>query len=131
VCTGQQFFPCALYCAVEEARADIILSLLYVCPRACLRTRKDYTQFEHFQIALALVQTLEQQRAASAAEVSAGNCPTCIGPVDGTLGSCAGLDSCLSSFDDRPAHFVNPWEFEDDPVRAPFAFVLLSGAVGC
>lgn len=39
-----------------------------------------------------------------------GNCPTCIGEVDGTLGSCSGLSACSSSYDDRPAHFVAPWE---------------------
>ncbi|KAG2453936.1 hypothetical protein HYH02_002139 [Chlamydomonas schloesseri] len=37
---------------------------------------------------------------------------TCIGVVDGTLGSCAGLDSCLSSFDDRPGHFIAPWTYD-------------------
>ncbi|KXZ55565.1 hypothetical protein GPECTOR_2g1114 [Gonium pectorale] len=45
-----------------------------------------------------------------------------IGVVDGTLGSCAGLQSCVSSFDDRPGHFIAPWSHDlasrDDAVRA-------------
>ncbi|GIL79789.1 hypothetical protein Vretimale_12413 [Volvox reticuliferus] len=41
-----------------------------------------------------------------------GSCPTCIGVVDDTLGSCGGLRSCVSSFDDRPGHFVAPWTYE-------------------
>jgi hypothetical protein len=35
-----------------------------------------------------------------------------LGPVDGTLGSCAGIDPCSSSYDDRPPHFVAPWQFD-------------------
>eukprot|EP00198_Chlamydomonas_reinhardtii_P006596 XP_001695932.1 predicted protein [Chlamydomonas reinhardtii] len=27
--------------------------------------------------------------------------------------SCAGLDTCLSSFDDRPGHFIAPWTFDN------------------
>lgn len=46
-----------------------------------------------------------------------GTGPTDIGQVDGTLGSCAGLRECLSSFDDRPLHFANPWEYEGSQVR--------------
>ena len=54
------------------------------------------------------------------------NCATCIGPIDGTLGSCAGLQECLSSFDDRPEHFINPWEFDEpaDLVRRHCATVI-------
>ena len=48
---------------------------------------------------------------------SSGDCATCLGPVDGTLGSCAGLQACVSSFDDRPDHFLNPWEIDDNVVR--------------
>eukprot|EP00798_Chlamydomonas_sp_ICE-L_P016271 gene16271-22451_t len=45
-----------------------------------------------------------------------GNCATCIGVVDGTLGSCASeVNSCLSSYDDRPGHFIAPWTFDDRP----------------
>ncbi|WIA14255.1 hypothetical protein OEZ85_002791 [Tetradesmus obliquus] len=35
-----------------------------------------------------------------------------LGPVDGTLGSCSGIDPCSSSYDDRPPHFVAPWQFD-------------------
>lgn len=54
------------------------------------------------------VQLLNGALGANAAET--GDCATCLGAVDGTLGSCAGIDGCISSFDDR--HFVNPWEFD-------------------
>ena len=39
---------------------------------------------------------------------------TCIGQVDGALGSCAGVCSreCRSSFDDRPPYFLAPWEYD-------------------
>ncbi|GFR48772.1 hypothetical protein Agub_g10593 [Astrephomene gubernaculifera] len=46
-------------------------------------------------------------------EPNFGNCPTCVGVIDGTLGSCGGLRSCLSSFDDRPGHFVAPWMYDN------------------
>jgi hypothetical protein len=46
-----------------------------------------------------------------------GVCASCIGPVDGTLGTCDGLPNCLSTFDDRPDHFLTPWEYTGDPVR--------------
>ncbi|PNH12254.1 hypothetical protein TSOC_000844, partial [Tetrabaena socialis] len=36
-----------------------------------------------------------------------------IGVVDGTLGSCAGWRACLSTFDDRPGHFVAPWTYDE------------------
>mmetsp|Transcript_1024 Transcript_1024/g.1661 ORF Transcript_1024/g.1661 Transcript_1024/m.1661 type:complete len:265 (-) Transcript_1024:799-1593(-) len=42
-----------------------------------------------------------------------GTCPTCIGVVDGTLGSCAGLKACMSSYDDRPGFFIAPWSHEE------------------
>ena len=47
-----------------------------------------------------------------------GDCPTCIGPSSEALGSCAGLNACISSYDDRPAHFVTPWEFEESQSQA-------------
>lgn len=82
------------------------------------------------------------QAALAGAEVppppQTGTCPTCIGLVDGTLGrcgcgscpflllhpspppahtrhSCAGIDACSSSYDDRPPHFVAPWQYEGQP----------------
>eukprot|EP00892_Ulva_mutabilis_P005260 jgi/Ulvmu1/3105/UM015_0145.1 len=60
--------------------------------------------------ALCVSQFLSRPLEATAAE--ADECATCLGAVDGTLGSCAGIDGCISSFDDRPKHFVNPWEFD-------------------
>lgn len=36
-----------------------------------------------------------------------------IGVVDGTLGSCAGVGPCMSSYDDRPGHFIAPWAHEE------------------
>jgi len=49
-----------------------------------------------------------------------GDCPTCVAGSSrsGTLGACAGA-ACVSSFDDRPDHFVAPWEF-DGPAAAAF-----------
>eukprot|EP01018_Ginkgo_biloba_P030153 Gb_15195 [translate_table: standard] len=35
------------------------------------------------------------------AEPERGSCPTCIGVVDETLGSCSAVTNCVSSFDDR------------------------------
>ncbi|MEW5301405.1 MAG: hypothetical protein WDW38_009619 [Sanguina aurantia] len=45
-------------------------------------------------------------------EPEIGNCPTCLGAVDGTLGSCSDQPHCLSSYDDRPPHFVAPWQYD-------------------
>lgn len=40
-------------------------------------------------------------------------CASCVGYVDGTLGSCSAVDlPCSSSYDDRPAHFVAPWQYD-------------------
>lgn len=41
-----------------------------------------------------------------------GDCPTCVGGVNDTLGTCGSSRACRSSYDDRPAYFYNPWEFE-------------------
>jgi hypothetical protein len=48
----------------------------------------------------------------NAAAVAAAAATSGLGPVDGTLGSCAGIDPCSSSYDDRPPHFVAPWQFD-------------------
>ena len=32
--------------------------------------------------------------------------------------SCAGQISCASTYDDRPGHFVAPWEFTGSPTAA-------------
>jgi uncharacterized protein (DUF1499 family) len=45
----------------------------------------------------------------------AANEATSLGLIDDTLGSCAGLRSCVSSYDDRPSFFASPWELEDQP----------------
>jgi hypothetical protein len=38
---------------------------------------------------------------------------TQLGAVDGTLGACgSGSLACFSTFDDRPAHFAAPWEYD-------------------
>lgn len=50
---------------------------------------------------------------ASAAEVM--DEATSLGVIDDTLGSCAGLHSCVSSYDDRPGFFASPWELSDQP----------------
>jgi len=44
----------------------------------------------------------------------------CVGAVDGALGSCAGVGGreCRSSYDDRPAYFLTPWEYDNAPSRA-------------
>lgn len=46
-----------------------------------------------------------------------------LGPVDGTLGSCAGLDPCSSSYDDRPPYFVAPWQYDGSTAAALQALV--------
>lgn len=61
------------------------------------------------QLPLAPAQALEPQPAPAAPEPA---CASCVGYVDGTLGSCSGLDACSSSYDDRPAHFVAPWQYD-------------------
>lgn len=53
----------------------------------------------------AQVQVLEQP------EPLRGNCATCIGVVDETLGACGAILNCVSTFDDRPDFFIAPWEF--------------------
>jgi hypothetical protein len=49
---------------------------------------------------------------AAAAAAPAAVAASGLGPVDGTLGSCSGIDPCSSSYDDRPPHFVAPWQFD-------------------
>eukprot|EP01024_Parvocaulis_polyphysoides_P074617 TRINITY_DN9625_c0_g3_i3.p1 TRINITY_DN9625_c0_g3~~TRINITY_DN9625_c0_g3_i3.p1 ORF type:complete len:261 (-),score=38.55 TRINITY_DN9625_c0_g3_i3:242-1024(-) len=41
-----------------------------------------------------------------------GDCPTCVGGYGDTLGSCAGIKNCLSTYDDRPGFFIAPWEYD-------------------
>ncbi|GLC40701.1 hypothetical protein PLESTB_000031200 [Pleodorina starrii] len=76
---------------------------------------------------LALLSALSLSGILQETEPLTGSCPTCVGVVDGTLGSCAGLRSCLSSFDDRPGHFVAPWTY--DTVGRTEAVKLLAQAV--
>lgn len=46
-------------------------------------------------------------------------CASCVGYVDGTLGSCSAVDlPCSSSYDDRPAHFVAPWQYDGSTLAA-------------
>mmetsp|Transcript_24403 Transcript_24403/g.33617 ORF Transcript_24403/g.33617 Transcript_24403/m.33617 type:complete len:261 (-) Transcript_24403:199-981(-) len=62
---------------------------------------------------LALFAVQEQARAADQVTLpQKGVCTECIGLVDETLGSCDGFNAgtCLSTFDDRPAFFLAPWE---------------------
>eukprot|EP00878_Enallax_costatus_P004672 GHUV01004920.1.p1 GENE.GHUV01004920.1~~GHUV01004920.1.p1 ORF type:complete len:257 (+),score=44.47 GHUV01004920.1:189-959(+) len=59
------------------------------------------------------------------------NCPTCLGPVDGTLGSCSGLDPCSSSYDDRPANFAAPWMFDGSRQSAMRQLVSTLQELGC
>ena len=59
-------------------------------------------------LSLALCNTTSQSKAEN-------NGPTELGPIDDTLGSCAGLASCVSSYDDRPDYFIEPWELTDSP----------------
>eukprot|EP00186_Timspurckia_oligopyrenoides_P000700 CAMPEP_0182452422 /NCGR_PEP_ID=MMETSP1172-20130603/44242_1 /TAXON_ID=708627 /ORGANISM="Timspurckia oligopyrenoides, Strain CCMP3278" /LENGTH=219 /DNA_ID=CAMNT_0024650255 /DNA_START=641 /DNA_END=1300 /DNA_ORIENTATION=- len=39
------------------------------------------------------------------------NCPDCFGVVDGLLADCPSTWTCVSSQDDLPAHFQEPWEY--------------------
>lgn len=40
-------------------------------------------------------------------------CASCVGYVEGTLGSCSAVGApCSSSYDDRPQHFVAPWTYD-------------------
>uniref|UniRef100_A0A7S2ZDZ8 DUF1499 domain-containing protein n=1 Tax=Rhodosorus marinus TaxID=101924 RepID=A0A7S2ZDZ8_9RHOD len=42
-----------------------------------------------------------------------GNCPECLGVVDGLLADCPENSfSCVSSQDDAPRHFQEPWEYD-------------------
>eukprot|EP01025_Chloroclados_australasicus_P014723 TRINITY_DN16944_c0_g1_i2.p2 TRINITY_DN16944_c0_g1~~TRINITY_DN16944_c0_g1_i2.p2 ORF type:complete len:282 (+),score=23.05 TRINITY_DN16944_c0_g1_i2:616-1461(+) len=47
-----------------------------------------------------------------------GDCPTCVGGFGDTLGSCAGIKNCLSTYDDRPGFFVAPWEYDCSQTQA-------------
>ena len=65
-----------------------------------------------------LVTTQSQQQpspsaAFTTAAVDDPACASCVGYVDGTLGSCSAVElPCSSSYDDRPAHFVAPWSYD-------------------
>lgn len=61
----------------------------------------------------------EQQQQQQQVEPTKGNCATCLGVVDETLGACGAVPNCVSTFDDRPAFFIAPWEF---PGKLPTAF---------
>eukprot|EP00775_Hariotina_reticulata_P008941 gene8941-9118_t len=41
-----------------------------------------------------------------------------LGPIDGTLGSCSGIEQCSSSYDDRPSSFVAPWQYDGSQAAA-------------
>lgn len=43
-------------------------------------------------------------------------CATQIGLIDGSLGAC-GSGACLSSYDDRPQHALEPWTYEAERSR--------------
>eukprot|EP01026_Neomeris_dumetosa_P001356 TRINITY_DN10336_c0_g1_i1.p2 TRINITY_DN10336_c0_g1~~TRINITY_DN10336_c0_g1_i1.p2 ORF type:complete len:261 (-),score=30.00 TRINITY_DN10336_c0_g1_i1:160-942(-) len=47
-----------------------------------------------------------------------GDCPTCVGGFSDTLGSCAGLKNCISTYDDRPGYFIAPWEYDGSQQEA-------------
>jgi uncharacterized protein (DUF1499 family) len=64
--------------------------------------------FEHTPTALLHPTGVMHSPFAAAAAAAASG----LGPVDGTLGSCSGIDPCSSSYDDRPPHFVAPWQFD-------------------
>lgn len=57
---------------------------------------------------------------AAVAEVAAEPaCASCVGYVDGTLGSCSAVqEPCSSSYDDRPQHFAAPWQYESSTQAA-------------
>jgi len=43
-----------------------------------------------------------------------GDCPDCLGEVNGTLNACSmDKESCVSTLNDDEAHFAAPWEFND------------------
>lgn len=51
--------------------------------------------------------------AAAAAAQEEPACASCVGYVEGTLGSCSAVGApCSSSYDDRPQHFVAPWTYD-------------------
>eukprot|EP00250_Pteridium_aquilinum_P012120 c20522_g1_i2 orf=368-1129(-) len=59
-------------------------------------------------------------------EPSKGNCATCLGVVDETLGACGAAPNCVSTFDDRPSFFIAPWEF---PGKLTTAFQQIEGVL--
>ena len=43
-----------------------------------------------------------------------GDCVDCLGVVDDLLAACNGQNNCISSQDDRPAVFREPWMYDED-----------------
>lgn len=48
-----------------------------------------------------------------------GDCVECIGVVDDLLASCNGEKNCVSSQDDRPTVFREPWMYEEEEGKLP------------
>lgn len=62
---------------------------------------------------LPLAQASAPHLAAAAQEQAEPACASCVGYVEGTLGSCSAVAvPCSSSYDDRPQHFVAPWTYD-------------------
>jgi len=94
----------------------------------CVRSNRRDLLFSASFSALPLWEDLLREK-----QPERGNYPTCLGAVDGTLGSCSQITSCLSSYDDDPAHFIPPWEYQersvDDAMKNLKQAVLQAGAV--
>lgn len=87
-----------------------------------------------FLTGLLLAQVVTPQPAsqlvASAAEPEPA-CASCVGYVDGTLGSCSAVEGpCTSSYDDRPPYFVAPWEYDGNTQAAMRKLVSTLESVG-
>lgn len=88
--------------AVTVTRRGLLASLVALSPLA-------FDVSQH-RAADADTQSLATEVASVAQEPA---CASCVGYVDGTLGSCSAVaEPCTSSYDDRPGAFIAPWQYD-------------------
>lgn len=85
-------------CATADSRRALLLSCIAVTPVAVYLDDATPAQAAEAEDALTSVEPA---------------CASCVGYIDGTLGSCSAVEvPCSSSYDDRPAFFVAPWQYD-------------------
>ena len=58
-----------------------------------------------------------------------GDCVDCLGVVDDLLAACSGQNNCISSQDDRPAVFREPWMYDEDEGNLKSVIIKLKNGV--